>query len=155
MAFYIRRHLLVLALALVVSEVAPASAQDLQSDAILGTWANEDETLVIEIYRSGGTYSARFVYGALLVEADGRTLKKDEANPDPALRSRSLAEVNFLSGLSWDASDQRWEDGTLYQAATGNTGLARVTMDGTQLNLRAYRGTPLAGRTIIFNRQND
>jgi uncharacterized protein (DUF2147 family) len=155
MAFYIRRHLVVLAVALVVSEVAPASAQDLQSDAILGTWANEDETLVIEIYRSGGTYSARFVYGALLVEADGRTLKKDEANPDPALRSRSLAEVDFVSGLTWDASDQRWEDGTLYQAATGNTGSARVTMDGTQLNLRAYRGTPLAGRTIIFNRQND
>jgi hypothetical protein len=153
MAFCSRRHFIVLAVELAASTPAPASAQDLQPDAILGTWANEDETLVIEIYRTGGTYSARFVYGALLVEADGRTLKKDEANPDPALRARSLAEVDFVSGLTWDAGDQRREDGTLYQAATGNTGSARVTMDGSQLNLRAYRRTPLAGRTIVFNRQ--
>jgi uncharacterized protein (DUF2147 family) len=150
---FTRRHLLGLAAALAATLAAPASAQDLQPDAILGTWSNEDGTLVIEFYDAGGTYSARFVYGALLVEADGRTLKKDEANSDPALRNRSLGEVDFVSGLTWDAGDQRWEEGTLYQAATGNTGSARAAMEGTQLNLRAYRGTPLAGRTIVFNRQ--
>jgi uncharacterized protein (DUF2147 family) len=155
MTFQTPRRLIVLAVALAAAWSAPAVAQDLQPDAILGTWANEDETLVIEIYDAGDTYSARFIYGALLVEADGRTLKKDEANPDPALRSRSLAEVDFVSDLTWDAGDQRWENGTLYQAATGNTGSARVTMDGAQLNLRAYRGTPLAGRTIVFNRQGN
>jgi uncharacterized protein (DUF2147 family) len=153
MAVHTRRRLLGLAVALAAAWSAPTVAQDLQPDVILGTWANEDGTLVIEIYDAGDTYSGRFVYGALLVEADGRTLKNDESNPDPALRSRSLAEVDFVSGLTWDARDQHWEDGTLYQAATGNTGSARVTMDGAQLNLRAYRGTPLAGRTIVFNRQ--
>ncbi|WP_245294147.1 DUF2147 domain-containing protein [Methylobrevis pamukkalensis] len=135
--------------------IGAAMAESAPSDAILGTWATSDGNLVIRVYDAGDTYAARFVYGALVVEADGRTLKTDEKNPDPSLRSRSLADVDFVSELTFDAGDQSWEDGVLYQASTGATASARVTMDGEALNLRAYRGTPLLGRTIVFQRQAD
>lgn len=143
------------ALAVTVLSMGSAMAEAPSSDAILGTWATADGNLVIRVYDAGDTYAARFVYGALVVEADGRTLKKDEMNPDPALRSRSLAAVDFVSGLTFDAGDQSWEDGVIYQASTGNTASARVTLDDGVLNLRAYRGTPLVGRTIVFQRKAD
>lgn len=110
---------------------------------------------MIDVYDAGDTYAARFVYGDLIVEADGKTLKKDQHNPDPALRSRSLQEVNFVHGLSWDESDNRWEGGTVYQASTGQTASARATLESGSLNLRVYRGLPVAGRTLVFVRRGN
>lgn len=140
------------AVTLVVLNVTPAFAQDNNPDSILGTWATPDGNLIINFYDAGETYAARFVYGAIIVEADGETLKQDAMNPDPMLRSRSLDEVDFLSGLAWDARDERWEGGTVYQAVTGNSASARAEMEEDALHLRAYRGAPLAGRTIVFQR---
>ena len=153
---YQTRTILAAAFVTALTTLMPASsamAQDAQPDAILGTWQTESGNLVIEAYDAGDTYAARFIYGDLIVEADGTTLKKDTQNPDPALQSRSLQDVNFVSGLVWDAGDARWESGTLYQAATGQTASARITIEGDRLQLRAYRGTPLAGRTIVFERR--
>jgi uncharacterized protein (DUF2147 family) len=129
------------------------SAQEAQS--IIGTWVAQNGAMVIEFYDAGGTFSARYVYGRLIVEADGRTLKKDIENPDPALRSRSLADVDFVSNLSFNDNEKRWENGTVYLAASGRSGSARATLNGSELHLRAYRGTPLAGRTLVFLRRVD
>lgn len=126
-----------------------------EATEILGTWATADGTMIIRFRPTGETYAATFVYGALVVETDGKTFKKDLHNPDPALRDRSLGEVDFISGLSWDAADARWEGGTIYQAATGGTGSAQVTLVDGRMDLRAYRGTPLIGRTFSFTRQAD
>ncbi|NUB45486.1 DUF2147 domain-containing protein [Fertoebacter nigrum] len=141
-----------LAIAALTAALLPTAALA-QTDAILGTWQTTDGNLVIEVYDAGQSYAARMLHGALVVEADGTTFKKDTMNPDPALRSRSLEGIDFVSGLTWDSSDNRWEDGRIYQAATGQTASARVTIEGDTLNLRAYRGTPLAGRTIAFQRR--
>ena len=130
-----------------------AHAQAVSESAILGTWATADGRLVIKVYDAGQTYAARFVHGDLIVEADGKTLMKDVKNPEPSLRSRSLSEVDFVSGLIWDSQDRRWENGVIYQATAGRTGSARATVEGDTLNLRAYRGTPIAGRTIVFERR--
>lgn len=140
-----------LSIALVTVPVAHAQ----EADSILGTWSTETGNLIIDVYDAGDTYAARFVYGDLIVESDGRTLKNDQKNPDLSLRSRSLAEVNFLQDLAWDASERRWEGGTVYQAATGQSASARATMDANKLHLRVYRGVPLAGRTLVLVRQEN
>lgn len=141
----------VLSIALVTVPVAHAQ----EADSILGTWSTQTGNLIINVYDAGDTYAARFVYGDLIVESDGRTLKKDEKNPDLSLRSRSLAEVDFLKDLDWNASERRWEGGSVYQASTGQSASARATMDANKLNLRVYRGVPLAGRTLVLVRQEN
>ena len=145
------RNLSVAALSIGLFIVPAAQARD--ADSILGTWSTENGNLVINIYDAGDTYAARFIYGALIVEADGKTLKKDHLNPDPTLRSRSLAEANFIWGLAWDAGESRWEGGTVYQASTGQTASARATLQSDALHLRVYRGVPLAGRTLVLMRR--
>ena len=148
-------NLLRLAAALSIALVKVPVAHAQEADSILGTWSTQTGNLIITVYDAGDTYAARFVYGDLIVESDGRTLKKDEKNPDLSLRSRSLVEVDFLKDLAWNAGERRWEGGSVYQASTGQSASARATMDANKLNLRVYRGVPLAGRTLVLVRQEN
>ncbi|MDF2996823.1 MAG: signal peptide protein [Xanthobacteraceae bacterium] len=104
------------------------------------------------MFDAGETYAARVLYGKLLVEADGKTFKKDTLNPDPKLRSRSLERAVVLTNLKWDASDGRWEGGDFYSGATGQTHSVQATLVSGKMELRAYMGTPMLGRTMVFRR---
>lgn len=149
------RSLIQLAAALSITFATVPVADAQEASSILGTWSTETGNLIIDVYDAGDTYAARFVYGDLIVESDGRTLKNDEKNPDLSLRSRSLAEVDFLTDLGWNASERRWEGGSVYQASTGQSASARATMEANKLHLRVYRGVPLAGRTLVLVRQEN
>lgn len=81
-----------------------AHAQQASSDAIVGAWEADDGSVKLEMYKAGSEFEARLLYGNQVVESDNVTFKLDTKNPNPALRSRSLKNIVFLSGL-------RWEDG--------------------------------------------
>lgn len=132
--------------------VSHAAAQASAPSEIVGVWESEDGNLKFEMFDAGGRYAARVIYGALLVEADGKTFKKDTLNPDPKLRNRSLEGTVLLSDLKWDAGDGRWEDGSFYQATTGRTYSAQATLVAGKLELRGYMGAPMLGRTIVMRR---
>jgi len=127
-------------------------AQAMSPEQIVGVWEAEDGILKIEVFDAGGTYSGRMIYGKLLVEADGRTFRKDTFNPDPQLRGRSLEGIVFLTQLKWDPGDRRWEDGSWYSGANGRTVSARATMVDGKMELRVYQGTPLLGQTMVMRR---
>ncbi len=132
--------------------VGEAFAQASSPDQIVGVWQSEDGNLKLEMFDAGETYAARVLYGKLLVEADGKTFKKDTLNPDPNLRSRSLERAVLVTNLKWDAADRRWEGGNFYSGATGQTHSAQATLVTGKLELRAYRGTTLLGRTMVLRR---
>ncbi|RAH96109.1 DUF2147 domain-containing protein [Acuticoccus sediminis] len=134
-----------------LSLVGPACAQSSGPDAALGIWETANGDIRFEMFADDDRYAGRIIYGALMVEPDG-TFKRDVKNPDPALRGRSLEGIVFLTGLTWDPEDQRLEDGSLYLAPRGETASARVTVEGETMELRAYRGTPMLGRTLEFRR---
>lgn len=127
-------------------------AQATSPDEIIGVWESEDGNIKLEMFDAGETYAARVLYGKLLVEADGKTFKKDTKNPDPKLRSRSLERAVLVTNLKWDAADGRWEDGSFYSGATGQTHSARATLVSGKLELRAYMGTAILGRTMVLRR---
>ena len=134
------------------SAAGVACAQGLVPDDIIGIWETEDGNLKLEMFDAGGTYSARILHGALLLEEDGKTYKKDSQNPDPALRQRTLEGLIFITGLAWDDHDHRWEDGRLYQANSGRTFSAQITLDDEMMELRGYMGRPMLGRTTTLRR---
>lgn len=129
-----------------------AVAQASTPSEVVGVWETEDGNLKFEIFDAGGNYAGRMIYGARLVEADGKTFKKDTNNPDPKLRSRSLDGIVFLTNLKWDPVDRRWEDGSFYQAPTGRTLSAQIALVSDKMELRAYMGAPMLGRTITLRR---
>lgn len=129
-----------------------AVAQASSPNQIVGVWEAEDGIIKLEVFDADGSYSARMIYGKLLVEADGKTFKKDTLNPDPQLRSRSLEGIVFLTNLKWDASDRRWEGGSWYSGANGRTASARASLVDGKMEFRVYQGTPVLGRTMVMRR---
>jgi uncharacterized protein (DUF2147 family) len=129
-----------------------ASGQANVGTPLLGVWATADGNLKLEMYVARDGYSGRILYGNRLIEADGRTWKRDGQNPDASLRSRSTQGIDFVRGLKWNARDKRWDGGRLYDPSSGRSASARARLNGSVLELRAYMGSPMLGRTIAFHR---
>ncbi|WP_421698587.1 DUF2147 domain-containing protein [Ancylobacter sp.] len=129
-----------------------AAAQAAAPEQIIGVWEAENGAIKLEMFDAGGSYAARMLYGRQLMEADGTTFKKDTLNPDPALRGRSLEGIVFVTNLTWDAQDRRWEGGNFYSGLTGRTMSVQAELVGETMQVRAYMGAPLLGQTITFRR---
>lgn len=129
-----------------------ASGQANAGTPLLGVWATADGNLKLEMYVAGDGYSGRILYGNRLIEADGRTWKRDSQNPDTSLRNRSTQGIDFVRGLKWNGRDKRWDGGRLYDPSSGRSASARAKLNGSTLELRAYMGSPMLGRTIAFHR---
>ena len=95
----------------------PASAQS--ADDAFGTWRHPDNGSHISVYQCGGGLCAKVVK----VADPGR---KDEKNPDPKLRTRSVVGVVIMSGAK-KSGDKGWS-GKLYNTQDGQTYNGTVTV---------------------------
>ena len=154
-----RRSALLASLAILsVAAVPAAFAQTPQGavvsqspqDAILGKWEADDGSVKLDMYKAGAEFQARLLYGNQVVEADNATFKQDTKNPAPALRSRSLKNIVFISGLRWDHGE--WSGGSLYDGSSGSTYHCKVEVKGSKMLLRGYLGISILGQTREFHR---
>ncbi len=127
-----------------------ADAEPLPADELVGIWEADDGTVKLDMFKAGSEYQARMLYGNEIVEADNVTFKKDTKNPDPALRSRSLKNVVFITGLRW--SDGEWTGGSIYDASSGRTYNCKAEIKNGKMGLRGYLGIPAMGQTRTFHR---
>jgi uncharacterized protein (DUF2147 family) len=95
-----------LVVASLVAAGAPALAQDPS-----GTWLSQSGDTRVRIARCGTAYCGTIVAV--------RSNLKDENNPNPALRTRSLVELQMISGLQ-AAGEGAWS-GSLYNYTDGKT----------------------------------
>jgi uncharacterized protein (DUF2147 family) len=133
-------------------QLTSALAQASSPSEIEGVWETQEGNFKFEVFEAGGRFAAQVIYGDRLMEADGKTFKKDIHNPDPKLRSRSLEGITFLTDLKWDPQDRRWEDGNFYDGSSGRTYSGRASIRDGALELRGYAGTPLLGQTMVLYR---
>lgn len=146
-----RRTALVLTLATAALFLTPmAYAEPAPSDALVGVWEADDGTVKLDMFKAGSEFQARMLYGNEIVEADNVTFKKDTKNPDPALRSRSLKNIVFITGLRW--SDGGWSGGSIYDASSGRTYNCKAEITNGKMGLRGYVGIPAMGQTRTFHR---
>lgn len=68
-----------------------------------GYWWNEDRSGIFELLVTQDSVEG--------ITRWGKEPDTDRHNPDPALRSRSLKDITFLWGFSYDAKHNRWQDG--------------------------------------------
>jgi uncharacterized protein (DUF2147 family) len=139
-------------IALCFLAVAKSFAQTSIGDKILGAWLSEDKTGKIEVYKSGGKYFGKLVWGKTMYEADGVTSKKDVKNKDEKLRSRNLKDMVMLSNFTYH--DEVWDDGQIYDPYSGKTYSCTLKLKDGTLNIRGYIGVSLFGRTSVWERVN-
>ena len=137
-----------------VSASAGATSERVQ---VFGRWASSGT--IIEVKAIGETLSARLIalknplyrdkdeFGPVGAE------KRDDYNPDPALRSRPLLGVELLG--QYEFVKGRWQ-GKLYLPENGRTFTSRVGVDSKgRLKIRGYIGLPMLGKSKIFEPISD
>lgn len=130
-----------------------SNAQNKQ-DAILGKWESAEKNLIVEVYKQGNAFKARIVW--FYDENDTITpieQRLDVKNPDRALRTKKIIGLDVLSGLVYNARQNRWVNGKIYDSSSGKTWNATVWLtDANTLNVRGYYILRFLGRTLIFKR---
>ncbi|MGM0619705.1 MAG: DUF2147 domain-containing protein [Bacteroidota bacterium] len=96
------------------------SAMAQEAEKIEGVWWNEEKTSKIEIEKKDGKYIGTIVYIIPENYENGEPPKDDE-NPDESLRNRSLLGLQILSGFEYDAKEEEWKNGEIYDPKSGNT----------------------------------
>jgi len=125
-------------------------------DAILGKWESVQKNLIVEIYKHNNAFKARIVW---FHDADDTITpieqRLDIKNPDKNLRSGKILGMDVLSGLVYDAKQNRWEKGRIYDSSSGKTWDATVWLiDANNLNVRGFYLVRLFGKTLSFTRIN-
>ena len=124
-------------------------AQKYAPEQIIGVWKSDN--FEIEIFKDGQTFSARLLWAKDMFEADGKTPKKDENNPEEKLRGRSRQGITHIKGLVYD--DGEYLNGKLYSVQDGNTyGFKAELNDVENLETRGYKGVPIFGKTVKWTR---
>lgn len=123
-------------------------------DDICGIWLTEDSRGKMEIFKNtkNNTYEIKVVWQKNSKEADG-TEKLDKKNPKPELRKRPLQGMVFATNLKWDADDQEWYGGDVYNPEDGNMYSCKARLDGNRiLRFRGYLWVSLLGKTTTWYR---
>lgn len=90
-------------------------------ERITGLWWNDEKTSKIEVKKSNdGSYSGTIIYMIPEKYENGQPPKDDE-NPDPALRERSVLGLTILTGLRYNKEKNEWSGGRIYDPKSGKT----------------------------------
>jgi uncharacterized protein (DUF2147 family) len=120
---------------------------------ITGTWLNKDKDAHIKIYGSYGKYYGQIVWLKVPNDPETGKPKLDKHNPDNALKTKPVMNLIILKNLEFDADDQEWDDGEIYDPKSGNDYSLTCTLkDKNTMELRGYMGISLLGRTDIWTR---
>jgi uncharacterized protein (DUF2147 family) len=120
------------------------------ADIVKGVWINEAKDAKIEIYKSGNKYSGKITWVKDMYEKDGKTMKKDNKNPDEKRRNQSIVNLEILSDFVYD--DNEWTGGELYDPKSGKTYKSKMKVKGNVLEIRGYVGSPMFGKTTTWTR---
>lgn len=144
---------LVLTLSFAIGAVAQSG-----DDAILGQWYTEDQRSIVQIYKEDGKYQGKMIalknpkYGEDEPELEGQYVR-DRNNPDPEKRSNHLVGNVIMQGFTYDADDNEWSGGKIYDPDNGKTYSCVVKLDDPNtLAVRGYILIRTFGRTTEWKR---
>lgn len=127
-----------------------ASAGTAERSALFGPWLSEKEKLIVELYPCGPEVCGRIAWMAKPYR--NGELRRDNQNPDPALRDRPFCGIEVIRGLEPDG-DGRWTGGKVYDPKRGASYSLEVRQKGAdRLELRAFLGLRFLGKTETWTR---
>ncbi|MDR9374000.1 MAG: DUF2147 domain-containing protein [Schleiferiaceae bacterium] len=123
-----------------------------QADGIVGIWKTEEGKSKVKIYQKGEAYYGKLVWLRDSLEDNG-DINRDDNNPEPKLRDRPLQGLQIIKDLRWDASDEEWDDGEIYDPESGNTySVYAYLKEPNTLFIKGYLGVSLLGRSTLWKR---
>ena len=137
-----KRFLCLVAVGIYALSTALAASGN-SGDRILGVYKAEKDGAVskVRISKTGeNTYRAQVFWIENETNPDG-SIRTDRKNPDPAKRSTPSSQVVLIESVSYDAEEQKWQDGQIYDPTSGKTYKVVIVFDDpTTLRVRGYWG---------------
>ena len=124
-------------------------------DLIIGKWMNaDDNNLEVEIYKLGNEYKAKLIW---FDDSDDKSspmdMRLDLKNPDKSLQHRKLLGIEVMHGLIYNAEDDEWQDGKIYDSSSGKEWDAKAWInDEGYLKVRGYWHFSIFGQTMRFKK---
>lgn len=125
-----------------------------QNKKITGVWWNEEKTSRVEIYEENGKLFGKVVWLSNDKNPNGTSPRVDYLNPDEKLKKQRLIGSRILKNLTWDADDNEWNNGEIYDPKSGKTYscYAELQKDG-KLFLKGYvLGMTFLGKSTLWTR---
>jgi len=119
----------------------------------VGLWYAEGGAAEVEIRPCSDGLCGKVVWLRSPIGDDGCELR-DDKNPDPTARGRTIVGLEVLHGLKQlDEDGRQWSGGAIYDPVSGRTYSCVARLDGDdRLFLRGYFGIRLLGRTTTWTR---
>ena len=132
-----RNYLFILDIGFFLIAAFPSIAQT-GGNKIIGVWCNETNTVHVEFFQSGNSYSGKIVWMDKPNDENGK-LKTDKNNPDSKLRSRSIMGLSIIWNLKFQ--NTQWVGGSIYNPPKGLTASCEIEMpDSNTLKVKASKG---------------
>lgn len=153
-SFCMGRLFLLTSLVLTFFFTSPAFPQDQHRDPdrIVGKWITEKKNLIVEVYKQDHKYKAKIVWFDDTDDLNRPAeMRRDDQNPDPALRKRKILGLEILKLLAFNKESNSWENGVIYDALTGKewSSYAFITNKGL-LRVKGYWRFKIFSKSIDF-----
>ena len=113
-----------------------------KADKIVGTYQVERNGVKskVKIFKHNNGYRAQVIWVDNLKKADG-SMRLDEKNPDKSKRSVRADQIVLIDKVTYDADDDVWSDGKIYDPTNGKTYKVKLWFDSEKvLKMRGYVG---------------
>ena len=123
------------------------------ADAIVGKWMTTDHNLEVEVYEDRNNFRAKVIWFKIEDTTRPMNTRTDKKNPNPALRSRKWLGMEVLRNLQYNAEDNEWQNGIIYDAKHGKEWNAVVWIDDEGLlKVKGYWVFRWISETLSFKR---
>ena len=152
------RALALLLVAFALAAPARGAPEPAGTDEVLGLWVDhrddDKRKVAVWIDDCDGQLCGRIYWLKKPLSAGGRP-KRDQHNPDAALRDRPLCGLTILSGFR-RVKESTWSAGHIYNPNDGRTFSSTINLerDGS-LRIRGFVGFALFGKTVEWVRPQE
>lgn len=126
------------------------------ADKILGYWLTQDGDSQVKIFKAkDGKYYGDIKWLKTPTREDG-SIKLDDKNPDKELSKKQILGLQILKGFSFDADDNEWVDGTIYDPKSGKTYKCFMWFDkgdNVTLHVKGFIGISVIGSRVDWTRE--
>lgn len=134
-------------------DLSRVSVKIVKEDAILGKWITVEKSLEVEVYKQDNRFKAKIIWFKIQDTTRPLNTRTDEQNPNPALRNRKWLGMEVLHKLKYNADDDEWQDGIIYDPKHGRDWDSVAWISGAGLlKVKGYWVFKWLSETLTFER---
>ncbi len=124
-----------------------------KEDAIIGKWITIEKNVEIEVYKKDNKFRAKILWFKIEDTTRPMNTRMDEKNPNPSLRTRKWLGMEILRNLKYNAEDDEWQDGIIYEPRHGREwdSIAWINNAGL-LKVKGYWVFKWISQTLTFEK---